>query len=377
MHRLVYLCDWLPPDFGAVGQYSLLFSRERAARGEDVVLAGLSSTAVSVEEEQPGTGRLRIIRLRAPAYNRSDPRSRALWTARTNLALIWKLRRELRHADEVLFTGSPPFLIHFLGPLNLVLRRQLTYRITDFHPECLMAERGRPSVALRLFHRWTIALRQRVDRFEVLGEDQRQRLLAIGIRPERIVLKRDPSPVEIPSETMPLEPPAGLSGRLILLYSGNFGVAHDHETFLAGYRQHHREGSGRVALWLNATGSRADLLAEALENEDLPFHRSRPVPLELLPQLLVAPDAHLITLRDEFVGYVLPSKIYGCLQSGRRLLYIGSPRSDVHLLASQGLPSDHYRRVDVGDTAGVSQALEEIAAHAGPSHERDKNKTLR
>ena len=28
MHRLVYLCDWLPPDFGAVGQYSLLFARE-------------------------------------------------------------------------------------------------------------------------------------------------------------------------------------------------------------------------------------------------------------------------------------------------------------------------------------------------------------
>ena len=47
---LVYLCDWLPPDFGAVGQYSLLFARERAAAGEEVVLAGLSSTASSVEE---------------------------------------------------------------------------------------------------------------------------------------------------------------------------------------------------------------------------------------------------------------------------------------------------------------------------------------
>jgi hypothetical protein len=364
MNRLVYLCDWLPPDFGAVGQYSLSFARQRAARGEDVVLAGLSSTAASVDEEQPGTGRLRIVRLRAPAYDRSDLRHRALWTARTNLALIWKLRREIRHADEVLFTGSPPFLIHFLGPLNLLLRKRLTYRITDFHPECLMAERGRPSAALRLFYRLTVALRRRVDRFEVLGEDQRQRLLAIGIDPKRIVLKRDPSPVEIPPGTVPLEPPAELAGRVILLYSGNFGVAHDHETFLAGYRLHHREGSGRVALWLNATGSRADRVAEALSQENLPFHRSRPVPLELLPRLLVTPAAHLVTLRDEFVGYVLPSKIYGCLQSGRSLLYIGSPRSDVHLLASQKLPPGRYRRVDVGDTAGVAQALEEIAALA-------------
>lgn len=361
MHRLIYLCDWLPPDFGAVGQYSLLFARERAARGEDVVLAGLSSSADSTEEELPGAGRLRVVRLRSAVYNRADLRTRALWTARTNLALVWKLRREIRRADEVLFTGSPPFLIHLLGPLNLLLRKQLTYRITDFHPECLMAERGRPSKALRLFHRWTVALRRRIHRFEVLGEDQRARLLEIGIRPERIVLKRDPSPVEIPPGTEPLDVPAELSGRVILLYSGNFGVAHDHQTFLEGYRRHHREGSGRVALWLNATGARADRVEEFLRREDLPFHRGRPVPLELLPRLLATPHAHLVTLRDEFVGYVLPSKIYGCIQSGRSLLYVGSPRSDVHLLASRDLPPDRYRRVDVGDAAGVARALEEIA----------------
>ncbi len=282
--RLVYLCDWLPPDFGAVGQYSLLFARERAARGEDVVLAGLSSTASSVEEERPGgdpkAGRLRIVRVRARLYDRANFRVRALWTARTDLALLWRLRRELARTDEILFTGSPPFLIHLLVPLNLLLRKRLTYRITDFHPECLMAEMERVPAALRLFHRWTVALRRRVDRFEVLGEDQRQRLLEIGIRPERIVLKRDPSPVEIPPGTQPLEPPAELRGRTILLYSGNFGVAHDHETFLAGYRRHHRQGSGRVALWLNATGANADRLEENLRREDLPVHRSRPVPLE-------------------------------------------------------------------------------------------------
>src|SRR3954453_14147500 len=248
MHRLVYLCDWLPPDFGAVGQYSLLFARERAGRGEDVGLAGLSCTAASVEEERPGIGRLRIVRLQAPAYDRSDLRSRTLWTARINLALIWKLRREICHADEVLFTGSPPFLIHLLGPLNLLLRRRLTYRITDFHPECLMAERAaqaaqsHSSVALRLFYRWTVALRRRIDRFEVLGEDQRGRLLAIGIPPEGIALKGDPSRVEIPAGTEPLPTPPELAGRVILLYSGNFGVAHDHETFVAGYRLHHRQG---------------------------------------------------------------------------------------------------------------------------------------
>ena len=364
MHKLVYLCDWLPPDFGAVGQYSLLFARERASRGEDVVLAGLSSTAGSVEEEQLGAGCLRTVRVRASVYDRSDFRTRALWTARTNARLLWRLRRELRQADEILFTGSPPFLIHLLAPLNLLLRKRLTYRITDFHPECLMAEMARVPAALKLLYRWTVALRRRVDRFEVLGEDQRQRLLEIDIAPERILLKRDPSPVEIPPGTRPLDPPEELRGRVILLYSGNFGVAHDHETFIEGYLRHHREGSGRVALWLNATGVKADRVEEILREEGLPVHRSRPLPLELLPRLLVTPDAHLITLRDGFVGYVLPSKVYGCVQSGRSVLYIGSPRSDVHLLCSQGLAPENYRRVDTGDAEGVAMALEEIAAAA-------------
>jgi hypothetical protein len=358
--RLVYLCDWLPPDFGAVGQYSLLFARERASQGDDVVLVGLSSTADSVEEERRGEGLLRIVRRRATTYDRADFRTRALWTARTDLGLLWAMRRELRAADEILFTGSPPFLIQLLVPLNLLLRKRLTYRITDFHPECLMAEMERVPVLLRLFHRWTVALRRRVDRFEALGEDQRKRLLEIGIDPGRIVLKRDPSPVEIPPGTPPLDRPAELAGHAILLYSGNFGVAHDHETFVEGYRRHHREGSGRVALWLNATGSRADRVEEILRREGLPVHRGRPVPLEELPRLLVTPDAHLIALRDGFVGYVLPSKVYGCVQSGRGVLYVGSPASDVHLLCAGEIPPERYWRADTGDPAGVFQALEEI-----------------
>jgi hypothetical protein len=40
--RLLYICDWLPPDFGDVGQYGALFARQLAQSGMDVVLCGLS-----------------------------------------------------------------------------------------------------------------------------------------------------------------------------------------------------------------------------------------------------------------------------------------------------------------------------------------------
>jgi hypothetical protein len=377
MHRLLYLCDWLPPDFGAVGQYSLLFARQRAAAGEDVVPAGLSSIADSTtDEEVGGGGRLRVQRRRAAVYDRSDLRARALWTARANLGLLWRARRFLLAADEVLITGSPPFLLHLAAPLTGLLRKRLTYRITDFHPECLMAEladggggrgrrgaSGRVPLLLRAFHRLTLALRRRVDRFEVLGEDQRRRLTAQGIATERIVLKRDPSPVAVPAGTAPLARPPELADRCLLLYSGNFGVAHDYQTFVAGSRLHHRQGSGRVGLWLNATGARADRFERTLRDDGLPVYRSVPVPLAELPRLLVTADAHLITLRDPFVGYVLPSKVYACLESRRDVLYVGSRESDVHLLCSQA-PAAGYLQVEVGDAAGVARALEEIAERA-------------
>jgi hypothetical protein len=362
-----YLCDWLPPDFGAVGQYALGAAGELAREGRGVTLVGLSSRAASCEETAVGAGRLRVVRVQRPAYDRSRLLGRALWTVATNFALVRAALPYLRRSREIFFTGSPPFLVHWLVPLNFFLRRRLVYRITDFHPECLIAERGRAGFALRLLRRWTVALRRRIDRFEVLGEDQRRRLLALGIPAERIELRRDDSPVDVPAGIEPLPTPAELAGKIVLLYSGNFGVAHDDATFIEGYELHHRQGSGRVGLWLNATGAKADRVERALRERGLPVARSLPVPLSDLARLLVTPAAHLITLRDEFVGYVLPSKVYGAIASGRDVLFVGSAESDVDLLCRERLPAGRYFRAAVGDPAAVAAALESIADRAAPA----------
>ena len=340
-----------------MGQYALQFARERAQRGEHVVLYGLSSAHSSTQVHTLGSGSLRVERIQAKVYERTSFAKRAWWTLRTNLRLVRHAYPDMRRGTEVIFTGSPPFLLHLLAPLNILLRRTLVYRITDFFPECWMAEFERPPLFLRFLYRLTLFWRRRVTRFEVLGEDQRARLLAAGTPGERIALKRDPSPVSITSATRPLGRPPELRGFKVLLYSGNLGVAHDYMTFLTAYRRHHREESGRVALWLNATGSRADALERALKGAGLPHFRSRPVPLEQLASLLVTPDAHLITLLDRFSGYVLPSKVHGCIESGRPVLYVGPKSSDVHLLCAARIPAGRYWQADVGDEQRVFEVL--------------------
>lgn len=358
---LFYLVDWLPPDFGAVGQYGLYFSRELAEGGREVHLIGLSSSANSVVAEQFARGSLSVTRLRTMPFRKTSFVQRLFWAARTNIRLVWAAVKHPRSANaEFIFTGSPPFMLYFSFLAKILKGCRLIYRITDFYPEVVFAAWGRKPALLWPFERITWFLRGQVDEFQVLGEDQRRRLLAGGIDPKRMTLKRDVAPVSISADEAPARRPAELQGFRVILYSGNFGVAHDVATLREGLLRHHRDGSRRFGLWLNASGSAVDDLAASLRAERIPVAVTPPCSLQALPNVLAAADVHLITLKPDFAGYVLPSKIYGCLLSKRPILFVGPKSSDVHLLCEED-PTLLYRHVDNGDAGAFAAALDELA----------------
>jgi hypothetical protein len=377
--RLVYICDWLPPDFGAVGQYAMLFSREWANDGWEVTLVGLTTgkssrqAAVSV-----GDGTLEIVRVHRRTYEKQRFAQRAVWTVLSNLLLLQAAFGAMRRADAVLFTGSPPLMLHFIAPLNVLLRKRLIYRITDFHPECLIAERGSSGLALGLLLRLTQFWRRRIDTFEVLGVDQGRRLADMGIPEDRVRLKRDPSPVAFVPGLAPLPVPNELRGGAgVILYSGNWGTAHDERTFIDGYSKYILQSELGLRFWLNATGAKSDRVESELRSRGVPVYRSSLVPLERVPRLLLAADVHLITLSDPFVGYVLPSKIHACIESGKSILFIGSEHSDVHLLASRALPTDKYSRVSPGDADGLVNVLRQMERTIAGEHKSRTGETRR
>jgi hypothetical protein len=78
--RVVIIADWLPPDFGAVGQYMQMRARALAERGHEVTLIGLSSTAASLTTQVMGGGSLTEIRLKTTEVPRRSLVSRLLWT---------------------------------------------------------------------------------------------------------------------------------------------------------------------------------------------------------------------------------------------------------------------------------------------------------
>jgi hypothetical protein len=366
MKRLIIACDWIPPEFGAVGQYQMAHARQTATAGGRVTLIGLGRAA-SRTCERIGDGELTIIRIARPSPDKGDLFKRALWSLSANFSLLSATAATARIDPdcEILVTGSPPFFSYIvIAWANFFRHRRVTYRITDFYPETALAAGKAPWLrAIAPAFHW---LRRRADRIEALSDCQRRRLAQSGVDPSRVEVVRDGAPVRFTQGVSPAPRPFGPQ-HAHLLYSGNLGVAHDWSSFAEAYRRHVHAGPNTVRLWLNATGTGVAPLLGYCSAHNLPVHHSQPGPLESLPGLLAAADAHLILLGEPFWGYVMPSKIYACLESRRPCLYVGPAESDIHALTSF---DDMHHSVRPGDVEGVERALEALGARAGARPEQ-------
>jgi hypothetical protein len=113
--------------------------------------------------------------------------------------------------------------------------------------------------------------------------------------------------------------------RVALLYAGNLGRAHDAQPFLDLARATRDAG---VVVAFQGIGRREREVREAAR--DLPNVRFLPAcDVRELPLRLRAADAHLVSLRPEWSGIVVPSKFFAALSAGRPVLYAGPDDSDV------------------------------------------------
>jgi glycosyltransferase involved in cell wall biosynthesis len=121
----------------------------------------------------------------------------------------------------------------------------------------------------------------------------------------------------------------------VIGYSGNLGRAHEVDplveliTLLA-------DEPALAFLFIGAGAGyrtlRAAVAARQLENVVFRPYQER----ARLPLSLTAPDLHLVTLRPEWEGLVMPSKLYGALAAGRPVVFIGAPEGDIGRLVRGG-----------------------------------------
>jgi colanic acid biosynthesis glycosyl transferase WcaI len=104
---------------------------------------------------------------------------------------------------------------------------------------------------------------------------------------------------------------------------------------------------------------------------------------ESLGESLSTPDVHLVSLRSELEGLVVPSKFYGVAAAGRPAIFIGSKDGEIARILAR---HECGLTVEEGDGNGLAQVILSLARNskrcrdmgerARQAHEIEFNKTV-
>ena len=230
-------------------------------------------------------------------------------------------------ADVVLAMTDPPFEGIVGAFVALLKRRPFVYNIRDLYPEmAISGEIVRPAWWVRLWeklHRWAL---KRATRVIVLGDDTRERIMAKGIDPARVIVVRDgaklPEGLLNQDHSVTREVRSGYP--FVVLHAGNLGFYGAWDTVVKSARMLNGDGVGFVFVGDGAARSQVEASADGCKA--IRFQPFRPP--EQVPHVLAAGDIHLLTIRRGLEGVVVPSKLYGILAAGRPVLVLADKESD-------------------------------------------------
>ena len=198
--------------------------------------------------------------------------------------------------------------------------------------------------------------RRSADGVIALGECMKDRLVHRGIRPDRVLVAENWADG---AAIHPLPREGARPGELVLLYSGNLGLAHDLSTITASIHDL-RDDSRFRFLFVGSGGRRAELAAFVAEQGIRSVELRPYVQRESLSESLAAGDIGLVTQRDACCGSVVPSKVYGLLAAGRPILFIGpAAATPTRLIARFGCGW----HINVGDHQQLTALLQHLADH--------------
>lgn len=343
--RVLLVNQAYAPDAAATAQHCEDLAKHLISQGHGVsVIAsrsiyGQSGAKLPKRETLDG---VHVHRVGLSLFGKRGMALRALDFGLFYIAALWRaigvkvpINGKRKKPDVVVTLTTPPFiggvgvLLHWLRGCRHI------YWAMDLYPDVLIAAGvskadGVMTRILAALNRWEM---RRSDRVVALGRCMRDLIQSQGIKPDHIDVIGVWAPTA-PDEQL-ADPAASsyretwdLHGKFVVQYSGNFGLAHDYETFCDAMRRvKHRDD---IVFLFAGGGKRVATVKAFAEEHGLTNVMFQPYqPRENLPDLLTLANVHLISQSQTFTGIVVPSKLFGIMAAGRASLFVGPSEAEV------------------------------------------------
>ncbi len=320
---------------------------------------------------------IKITRLWRPNFRQSSAIGRTANTAWMLAAWALHILRRRPAPDAVIIGTDPPLSI-LLAPIvkRIWPRTKVAHWCFDLYPEAAIAD-GVLNHPNALLHRAMRASYRACDLIADIGPCMRSLLAQYGSPARAVTLT--PWALEEPPQPLPICLDERLSlfagAPLALLYSGTLGRAHALEPVLD------------LARLLSGSGAHFAFTARGNRTRQIPSSPNVTVGMfashERLQDRLAAPDIHIVTLKEEWTGTVVPSKFFGALAVGRPVLFVGSPDSAIATWIREyqvGWVMHSSNRLETAralrELAGAPSRLPALFAHCHTVYRREFSKSV-
>jgi len=356
--KIIFINRFFFPDHSATSQMlsDLAFALVRNGWKVQVITSRLRYDDPG--ENLPASEKVRgveIKRVWSSRFGRRNLAGRAVDYASFYVTMAYHLLRSATRGDIVVAKTDPPLLALFAVPIARLIGAKPVNWLQDVFPEVAEAS-GFSGRRLRRF--LFAALRKLRDRSlkaarcnVAIGNRMAARLTARGVEPTAIRVIPNWSHSElmqpVPRAENRLRREWQLGDKFVVSYSGNLGRAHEIETILAamalmGSSEGAQAASSALAgeiVWLFIGGG---ALMEELKSEVEKRQYSNVLfkpyqPREDLAATISIGDVHLVSLRPQLEGLIVPSKYYGIAAIGRPVIFVGDVDGEIaEILAGNG-----------------------------------------
>lgn len=337
--RLTVVNQFYAPDFAPTAQLAASLAEHRAALGDEVtVVAGPGGYAgAATDGSRDAKPNLRVRRVWTPQLGKATLLRRALDYATFYLLAAWRCLA-LPRQDAIIALTTPP-LIGWVALLHKLLhpRTRLILWNMDCYPE--VVERSGAvrfsGIACRMMAAANGVLFRRLDHLVCLDDAMSNLLESRYFRdrgrvPVSIIPnweKASAFPIDAKREPLDTETADLFDDRFVVLYAGNMGFGHQFDAVIEAAETLKDEP---VTFVFVGGGSQWEVMRNVKRERNLKnVVVAGYVSPQRLRSLMFASGCALITLREEMLGVMSPSKLHANLAMGLPIVYVGPRGSNV------------------------------------------------